>query len=271
MSLLRDRRRKFFDMGLVRMTNSREGGLAKVVRRRLEVLHLSGDGATALLGVDVKPEDTRVLEIGDEGKTYLQRDVQVFKLQMKHGSSSVNFTDSTNFSGLPFTNFENIAKAMARYAPSIFMVLGPDRDGILRHMGLSRIFSETATDCMEPMMDTSAIHVPLYNIRVGDLHIKAQAATSENRALMTRTDIAWMGWLLPGDDRNSHEFPWQFKESAGQAGPGMARAATNGCSFLVSFFTNRLVGLLCLILAGIQVWPRHIIQFFQVHGWKKAC
>lgn len=70
------------DLGLMRMTGSAlVGGLAKVIRRRVEVLHLSADGETALLGVPgIKEEDARELVIDEEGMEFLKQDVHVFRL-----------------------------------------------------------------------------------------------------------------------------------------------------------------------------------------------
>jgi len=227
----------------LRIVNSRHGGLAKVVRRRLQVLHLSHDGATALLGIDVREEDTRCLELNDHQEMILRKGDQVFQLQMQPGSQATRAATapSVPLSGTPFTNFENIVQVMARHAPRLYMVMGPDEDGVLRHMGLSRIWTGSAD---YPMLPSTELHVPLYNIRIGDF----KESENTNRASGDSTDIAWMGWFLPGDDDNSKRHPFEGDDS-------------NCCSYLVCFFKHWLA---CpaLTIPCIHKLSREMPMFF---------
>jgi hypothetical protein len=244
-ALPRDRR-KIFPLLLLRMTNnSRDGGLAKVVRRRLQVLHLTPDGTTALLGIDIEQEDMRALEVDDHQREILRRGDQVFQLQMLPGSkASTAAQTSIPRSGASFTNFENIVQAMAQFAPRLYMVLGPDKDGILRHMGLSRIWTGST---VYTGLESTPVHVPLYNIRIGDFKISENDVAAGGSQDFVTKDIAWMGWFIPGDDKISKKFPFESD-------------VTNCCSFLCCFF-KQWFAWPALTLPGIHKISREVPLF----------
>lgn len=235
-------------MGLMRMTNSEGLGLAKVVRRKLEVLYLSGNGATALLGVFIKQEDTRALDIGEDGREFLREPVHVFKFSMQPNQNPAPVEDTPPVRGavdeehgrkssMTFSNIDKIMSTIVEYTPIIYFVLGRDSDGVLRSMGVIQIFPTDGGSSD----GSSPYHVPMFNSRFGDFKFDDNVVIGSNG--IPHRNVGWMGWMIPGDDRNSQNFPWQFKTAVEKTGPERASAASN-CYNLLTCYFNRLVCLL---------------------------
>jgi hypothetical protein len=234
--------RKHFDLGLIRMTNSGPhtlGCLAKVVRRRVEVLHMSRDGEIALLGIIVEEEDKAILDVGEEGREWLREAPQVFKCS--------NFGPWTNPSEisenpahivggirsvLSITNLPRIMASMSQYTPTLYFVVGQDRDGMLRMMGFTRI---SPMGVIASRVEES-FHAPICNIRSGS--IKGSREMSFGSDGLPHVTRAFTAWLIEGDDKNSRDFPWRFKEAAGKKGRERAEAATNGYALLFCYFSR---------------------------------
>jgi hypothetical protein len=232
---------------LIRMTNSSNGfGLAKAIRRRIEVLHLSRDG-TALINVYLEDEDKRALDMGDEGRHFC-KDIHFFKLRvdnsaakraqgkrdsgntrggLRKGGRSGSDMDATNVrSGLSIMDLEKSIANMIQYAAEFNIVIGRGCDGKLRHMVFSRLNLDAS---MHPKF------IPIMNARVGDF--KEGLEVTKPDGTKSR-DLAWKGWFIPGDDSVSRRFPWEFRK-ASVGGREMARkAATHGDNFLVCFFDS---------------------------------
>jgi hypothetical protein len=237
---------------MIRMTNSLElggFGMAKAVRRRVGVLHLSEDGATALLDVVIKDEDTRALDMGDEGMEWC-KDVHTFNFKLDETapeserkylreqagtSAGANGPDepsgqSTGGVGAAFVDLESIFFSMAEYATNFKIVVGPSHEQSrnLRHMVFSKLsLSESL----------ASPFIPITNIRMGEWK-EGSEMTRVNGRIRSK-DMAWQGWFLPGDDRHSQKFPWQFVAAARTGNSrDKARAATYGENFLSCFFSR---------------------------------
>jgi hypothetical protein len=225
-----------FDLGLMRMTLcAKVGGLAKVVRRRIEVLHLSEDGMTALMGVpDVREEDTRALRIEEEGLNFLRQGVHVFKLSTdrnlvesvvrprareyggKHlGDREMSDASSRNQHGLSIINYSMITNAIARRAPEAYQIMGLDSDGVLRQMLIVRI-------SVAEHIGIPCYYLPVVNLRMGDLMKGKERSCPDGRV---ERDFAWIAWMLPGEDFVSRQFP-------------AAADKSNFVNFLLSFFVS---------------------------------
>jgi hypothetical protein len=247
-------RRKSLDLCMIRMTNCLElggFGMAKAVCRRVEVLHLSEDGATALLGVAIKEEDKRVLDMGDEGREWC-KSVHVFNFRLDETApeserkylreqagtcAEANGADndkssvrSTGGVGGAFVDLESIFFSMAEYATNFKIVVGPSQEQSrnLRHMVFSKL--SLGESFASPF-------IPITNIRMGEW--KEGSETTMVDGCIRSKDMAWQGWFLPGDDRQSQKFPWQFV-AADRTGNSRdkAKAATAGENFLSCFFSR---------------------------------
>jgi hypothetical protein len=237
------------DLLLIRMTNSEEGGLAKVVRRRLEVLHLSDDGKTALLGLNVRDEDRRALVIGEEGREFCKH-WHVFKLKTvdaqgqssrdgakEAASDSQGAAVEDSVRSLKhiqaFSNWTRTMDAWGSFSPDMFPVICKDsaNDGALRHMVFARVpFAGS--------LSGQSQFIPLFNVRSGYFTSPPPISGPGNASQFAATSsgAAWMGWMIPGDDSHSREYPWEFKRALGK--PEEKQSATHGCRFLISFFVG---------------------------------
>ena len=217
---------------LIRMTNSSNGfGLAKAVRRRIEVLHVSPDG-TALLNVLVEDEDRRVLDMGEEGRQFC-KDTHCFKLtvdnsstQHREGRSSSDMHARRAKSGRSIIDVDQIVANMIQYEAEFNIVIGRDSDGKLRHTVFSRLRLDAS---VQPTF------IPIMNARVGDFQVGLETTGLDGTK---SRDLAWKGWFIPGDDRVSRRFPWEFRKASVQGREMASKAATHGDNFLVCFFDS---------------------------------
>ena len=233
------------DLLLIRMTNSEEaGGLVKVVRRRLEVLHLSDDGKFALVGLNLRDEDRRVLVVGEEGREFLNH-CHVFKLKTVdaagHGSSDEakkasdagGDTLEDSVQSLrhiqAFSNWTSTMDVWGSFSPDMYPVICKDDSGSLRHMVFTRV------SFAEPLSNETHF-VPLFNVLSGQFTSSPSSGRGDLDDGNNSSSAAWMGWMIPGDDSHSREYPWEFKRASGK--PDEKRNATHGCRFLIGFFTG---------------------------------
>ena len=268
-------RRKHYDFGLIRMTNSGRPsfGLAKVVRRRVEVLHVSRDGEVALLGILIKGEDTVPLVVGEEGREWLRQTPLIFKCANfrphtnqnekrvgdiaevgRERENTSNGHDGGAKSVNKITNLDKIMGSVATYSPTIWFALGQDLDGVLRFMGFTRI---TPTGGISDGDGSSSLHVPIFNIRIGPFKCSKEMPYESNGNPQTTRACMW--WLLEGDDEFSRNNPWRFKEAAGKTGPERARAASSGFQILTSYFTR----LFCSPHPSCPSNPKHMVQWIR--------
>lgn len=233
---------------LIRMTNSSDGfGLAKAVRRRIEVLHVSQDG-TALLNVLLEDEDRRVLDMGDEGRQFC-KDVHCFKLMVDNSStqhregqqesrntlkglrngrssSSSDMHARRAKSGRSIIDADQIIANMIQYAAEFNIMIGRDSDGKLRHTVFSRLSLDASMH---------SAFIPIMNARVGDFQVGLETTGLDGTK---SRDLGWKGWFIPGDDRVSRRFPWEFRKASVQGREMARKAATHGDNFLVCFFDS---------------------------------
>ena len=228
---------RHFDFGLIRhatATDAGVGGASVVVRRKVEVLYLSEDGAVALLGVNIKEEDRKPLEIGEEGREFLRQDMHVFKMnwfprQRAHLPAHPGRVSPSQGagkevrSGLSVLDLEGIVHAITKYAPEMYAAMGPDDDGVMRFMCFTRLRAP------ESLMGDSCYYVPCFSVRAGDIQ---QGDCQEDFALIL--------WYLNGDDEHSRLFPWRFKDVKGRSKLERLVSAPHGAPFLASFWTRRL-------------------------------
>lgn len=235
------------DLLLIRMTKSEEaGGLVKIVRRRLEVLHLSDDGKFALVCLNLRDEDRRVLVVGEEGRQFLNHG-HVFKLKTVdaagHGSSDEakkasdagGDTMEDSVQSLrhiqAFSNWTRTMDAWGSMSPDMYPVICKDsaHGGSLRHMVFARVsFAES--------LSAETQFVPLFNVLSGYFTLSPSSGRGDLDDGNNSSNAAWMGWMIPGDDSHSREYPWEFKRASGK--PEEKQNATHGCRFLISFFTG---------------------------------
>jgi hypothetical protein len=233
------------DLRLIRMTRGAVvGELAKVVRRRVEVLSLSADGESALLAVvDVKEEDRRELQVGEEGMTLLNQGPQVFKLSFGDGRAHGLGTDTVGsgvadagdsipffLGGLSLVNMSAIVGSLIKYTPDFYIMMGLSEDGCtLRHMAHAKL--GTGDHHLGSRRPQS---LPLINFRIGD-HVASNEWACPDGT--TEKHICTLAWFLPGDDLYSSEFPWRFRAAAQKPVRERRRAALNAASHLAAFWT----------------------------------
>jgi len=203
-----------FDLGLIRMTGARVGGVAQCVRRRVEVLHLSPDGGAALLGIIIKDQDKRPLFI-PPGWESMSRGTSVVKTKFLNRFKGGDDGDNDDWQssggllsshGMSMINYENICDALARAGPEVFIIQGMDGDGILRHMAFLRLCLQTYTH--------AASLIPILNLRLGGCRMGKESIINGQQG----HDFAWSAWMLPGDDAAS----LQQIEPNGRPMPGIA-------------------------------------------------
>jgi hypothetical protein len=225
---------------IIRMTRSGNIGLAKFVRRSLQVIHLSEDGATALLSIAVEEEDQKALQIGEKGMRFWNQGIHSFRIDFDRHSSwqsgnAGSKTESVSFPyrlGLSFVDFEKVAAIMSKFKPEIYVVAGIDSDGVPREMGFSRIYLPESQD----MSLASSHFVPLFNTRIGEEKLGDLNFDIYGNAYR---DVAIKWWVIPVDDSDTCQDIRRSNAGAGVPGmPGPRKSIYH--NYLLSFL-SRLV------------------------------
>lgn len=232
------------DMRLTRMTRSFMGGLAKVVRRRIEVLHVSEDGETFLLGVpDVKEEDMRELEVGGQDMEFLQKRFHAFKLSILN--SDPGRQDGRNQGaaagvsrairhGLSMIDILGVFGAVKTYMPDFRGAIGLGSDGILRNMLFVRIPLQGA--------DGKSCHFsPLMNIRMGGIILDKDSVEMGvgDRGISIPEDSICPMWWIPGDERRSRRSRQVVKRLGADGSTWRQGIAVTYNNFLLSMWTGQ--------------------------------
>ena len=230
------------DMGLLRITRSFIGGLAKVVRRRIEVLHVSEDGETFLLGVpDVKEEDKWELEVGEHDVEFLQKRFHTFKHSFWNPDSGRQ--DGRNQGaaagasqairhGLSVFDIQAVFGAVKKYLPDLHPAIGLDNDGILRNMLFLCI-------PLRGSKGKSCHFSPLMNMRMGGIIYDKDSVEMGvgSRGISIPEDSVIPMWWIPGDERRSR--PVVKRLEADGSTWRHEIAATSYNNFLLSTWTGQ--------------------------------
>ena len=249
---------KSFDVSLLRMT----GDVCKFVRRRLEVLDLSKDGEVALLGVAVKEDDGRALEVAAEPREFFrecadngvvlrcarsdpdfeEEEIKAWRLALQDDESILkSLPVSLSFASSPPEYFEKFLEAVfVRFRPDIFFAIGKDRlSGRFRRMAFTRL-DNTAGNV------SSIVSQVLKDLALLSSSSSSSSCASSSGArwhylplynltlgldkplppLRAGEDDRNHLFILPGDDAYSRRNAWEMM--AGKTGRSKARAAETG-------------------------------------------
>lgn len=195
-----------FRLGLIRMTkNEMVGSLAKIVLRTVEVIHLSANGSTALLGLHLEEADGRALVLDDDWLE-LKNKTSAFKIDFLKPSAPSQVPDDPmanivrkdtqekKFPGMSILKFEQMVETMTKYAPSVYVINGPDDDGVLRHMAFTKL-SLSATLC-----SSTVPFIPLVNVRLGQARKSKDMTVDAGIA----KEVGWESWMLRGEREPLH-------------------------------------------------------------------
>jgi len=104
-------------------------------------------------------------------------------------------TQEKRFPGMSILKFEQMVDTMTKYAPSVYVINGPDDDGVLRHMAFTKL-SLSSTLC-----NSSVPFIPLVNVRLGDIRHSKNMTVDDCMA----KELGWESWMLRSEKELSHK------------------------------------------------------------------